>query len=116
VWRASPPALVMVASQGSRLSLRLLITPLAAAHDAVATGSTRARPLDETDDRSTVPLVAANQVLSLDSSDWSFGFTAAGGGPSAAPPLGTVTVPGTMEAQGFGPPNPSAGCGTRMAR
>ena len=52
-----------------------------------------------------LPLVAANKALSLDSDTWAFGFTAAGGGPSGAPPLGTVTVPGTMEAQGYGPPS-----------
>ena len=53
----------------------------------------------------SLPLVAANKALSLDSNAWSFGFAAAGGGPSGEPPLGTVTVPGTMEAQGYGQPS-----------
>eukprot|EP01046_Picozoa_sp_COSAG06_P017330 COSAG06_NODE_1173_length_10423_cov_4.361100_6_plen_1107_part_00 len=52
-----------------------------------------------------LPLIAANKALSLDSDSWSFGFTAAGGAPSGEPPLGTATVPGTMEAQGYGQPS-----------
>jgi hypothetical protein len=63
-----------------------------------------------------IPLVSANKAISLDSDAWTFAFTAVGGGPTGKPPLGAVTVPGTMEAQGYGPPNTNISGGSGAMR